>query len=202
MVNTYWYKFEIFIQHYGSEFVFILYIVKLELSHFILTKRIHHHQARHGVPAHRRYATHAVDWDQTRIPPIHPKSSPHPKQHTHTGGAVFINTGYAGGAFFFEGNPSIVKVGFFRGWGGGFRMDKKDQPTMPRDFSIENHRRCYFCPQIWIAGHSVVLGNPVGQGINTTYHGALALRKKGVTYFPAGAKAWEAQAEQRQWCVR
>lgn len=65
----------------------------------------------------------------------------HPQTHTLTGGAVFINTGYAGGAYFiFVGNPSIVKI--------------------------------------WIAGHSVVLGNRPGRGINLTYHGALALRKK------------------------
>lgn len=42
------------------------------------------------------------------IPPPHPFLTPHPPQ---PGGAVFINTGYAGGAYFiFRGNPTITQI--------------------------------------------------------------------------------------------
>ena len=140
MVNTYWYKYELFIVHFGQGTEFLL--IAGQFCRLNIGNQYHN-------------------------PLAHLETSPKKtkKKNTHAGGAVFINTGYAGGAYIaFAGNPSIVKI--------------------------------------WIAGHSVKLGNPPGRGINTTYHGALALRKKGVTYFPTGGKPGGAQAAQHEeWCV-
>jgi hypothetical protein len=72
------------------------------------------------------------------------RSPPHPPNH-HAGGAVFIKTGYQGGAYFlFTGNPTLAQI-----WVAGHSVDLRTNGTFSGALALRSGVTYFPAARAW-----------------------------------------------------